>query len=182
MIQNDTLRSILERSSIRAYQPTPLTDEEIETLKAAALAAPTGMNLRELRFKFVTDASVVGQINEVLFDNMDDAQRERLRTRGTDSVFYHAPLVVFITAEPSYWAEVDAGIAVQNLALTAQSMGLSSVILGMPRVAFEGDGSDVSRTLLKMTPRERFIIAIGIGHADTEKQPHEGDPSHILDV
>ena len=35
--------------------------------------------------------------------------------------------------------QIDVGIAAQNIAVAAKSMGLDSVILGLPRVVFEGE-------------------------------------------
>ena len=62
--------------------------------------------------------------------------------RRNYDVFFGAPLVVFITLPEtprSRFAEVDAGIAVENLALSAQGMGLGSVILGRPRDVLDGE-------------------------------------------
>ena len=39
-------QAILTRRSIRRYKPDALTDGQIEELMRAAMAAPSGMNLR----------------------------------------------------------------------------------------------------------------------------------------
>ena len=54
-------------------------------------------------------------------------------------IFYYAPTVVFIFGEKDFsWTEVDCGIAVENMALAAEGMGIGSVILGLPKPAFRG--------------------------------------------
>jgi nitroreductase len=63
---NPVLKTIQERSSIRRYKDTPLTEEELFLLKDAVLAAPTARNLQGLRYYFITDRSIIKQIDNVL--------------------------------------------------------------------------------------------------------------------
>ena len=53
---NDVIKTMLERSSIRAYTDEKLTQEQISLLRDAALSAPTAMNAQDQRFVFVTNA------------------------------------------------------------------------------------------------------------------------------
>jgi nitroreductase len=177
---NRTLELIQERSSIRRYKDTPLSEEEINTLKRVALATPTGQNLQELRYAFVTDQKIIKAVDERCFYHNPE-MLERMKKRDADSIFYGAPLVVFVSAKDTSWADADAGIAVANLALAAQSMGLGSVILGFPRSAFKPDDPENCCALLGMEEGEHFRLSIAIGHPDTTKEPHEQDPSHIRD-
>lgn len=177
---NRTLELIQERSSIRRYKKDPLTEAEINTLKRAALATPTGQNFQELRYAFVTDQTIIKAIDERCFYHSPEIL-ERLKNRDTNSIFYGAPLVVFVSAKDTTWAYADSGIAVGILALAAQSMGLGSVILGMPRGAFKPDDPENCCALLEMEEGEQFRLAIAIGHPDTTKEQHEKNPSHIRD-
>ena len=177
---NRTLELIQERSSIRKYTDEPLTKEEIAILKKTALATPTGCNFQELRYAFITCRKIIEAMDDRVF-SMRSFQRERMRERGSSSIFYGAPLVIVISSKDTRWADADAGIAVANLSLAAQSMGLGSIILGLPENAFLEDDPQNCRTLLKMEEGERFRLAIGIGHPATTKKPHEQDTSHIRD-
>lgn len=173
---NDTIRSILDRRSIRAYKPDAVTEEQLAVLKECALASPTGMNAQSWHFTFVTDAAVIDDVDKAVMDtfaaNGDTATVERVRSRG-GAVFYKAPLAVFISCEKdSKWGEVDAGIAVENLALAAHSLGLGSVIIGMCGAAFNGAEGKRLEQLLKFPENHRFAIAIAIGVPDTTKEAH----------
>jgi len=95
---------------------------------------------------------------------------------------YDAPLFVGIFAHPAKFSGVDAGIAVQNIALAAKSIGLDSVILGLPRLAFEGPNAAKYKKLLGIEVEREFMIGISVGHAATSKTPHEWDCSHIIDI
>ncbi len=181
ILNNDTLRYIQERSSIRLYQEEPLTGEETDALKKAVLAAPTARDRQELRYLFVTDPSIIDRVDERIFHYCDEPMRGRMVERQADSFFYGAPLAVFIVGKDESWADIDAGIAVQTLAIAAQSLNLSSVILGMPRLAFKREDPDNCRLLLGLEEDERFCIAIAIGRAATRKAPHTHNPLLIRD-
>ncbi|MBE6760193.1 MAG: nitroreductase family protein [Ruminococcaceae bacterium] len=173
---NDTIRSILDRRSIRAYKPDPLTEEQLRVLEECALASPTAVNAQSWHFTFVTDTGIIDDVDHAVMEafaaNGDTATVERVKSRG-GTVFYKAPLAVFISCDrDSKWGEVDAGIAVENLALAAHSLGLGSVIIGMCAAAFKGAEAERLEKLLKFPENHRFAIAIAIGAPDTTKEAH----------
>lgn len=173
---NDTIRSILDRRSIRAYKPDALTEEQLRTLEECALASPTAVNAQSWHFTFVTDTAVIDDVDRAVLDafavNGDAATIERVKSRG-GSVFYKAPLAVFISCDKdSKWGEVDAGIAVENLALAAHGLGLGSVIIGMCAAAFKGEEGERLAKQLRFPENHRFAIAISIGVPDTTKEAH----------
>ena len=173
---NDTIRSIFDRRSIRAYKPEAVTEEQLAILKECAVASPTAMNAQSWHFTFVTDRSVISDVDSAVVSAFeaagDTATSERIRSRG-GAVFYNAPLAVFISCnKDSRWGDVDAGIAVQNLALAAHSLGLGSVIIGMCAAAFNGPEGSRLEKLLKFPENHRFAIAIAIGQPDTTKEAH----------
>ena len=180
---NQVLTTILERSSIRAYTPEPLTEAQLGILKMAALASPTAMNRQTQRFVFVTDKAKLEELEKGIFDSIlkkgDPAFVERMKSRG-GRVTYGAPLVVIICAAPGHFARVDAGIAVENIALAAKSIGLDTVILGMPEGAFAGDDGKAMRDSFHFPEGYEFCIAISVGHRATEKEPHTWDESHVI--
>lgn len=130
---NDVIKTMLERSSIRAYTDEKLTQEQISLLRNAALSAPTAMNAQDQRFVFVTNEEIIAELEagvvEAACAGGDAAFAERIKQRG-GKIMYDAPLFVGIFAHPAKFSGVDAGIAVQNIALAAKSIGLDSVILG----------------------------------------------------
>lgn len=176
---NLTLEHIRERSSIRAYTGRALSPSETEKLKNAVLAAPTARDRQELRYSFITDPAIIEAMDKRIFHFCDPDMKETMTRRQSASFFYGAPLAVVISGKDTAWADIDAGIAIQTLALAAQSMGLSSVILGMPRLAFKADDPENCRALLRMEEDERFCIAIAIGQGATTKEPHTHQAEHI---
>ena len=169
---NDVIKTMLERSSIRAYTDEKLTQEQISLLQNAALSAPTNAEIIAELEAGVVEAACAGG---------DAAFAERIKQRG-GKIMYDAPLFVGIFAHPAKFSGVDAGIAVQNIALAAKSIGLDSVILGLPRLAFEGPNAAKYKKLLGIEVEREFMIGISVGHAAMSKTPHEWDCSHIIDI
>lgn len=187
MTQNqDILQAIFDRRSIRHFKPEPLTDEQIATLAKVALASPSAMNHQPWLFHFIRNQQVITSLSEatlqVFRDRSDQATLERMASRHP-SIFYGAPLLVIISLprdENSHYSKIDAGIAVENLAIAAQSLGLASCIIGLVGVAFSGSQKAAMAKLAGLPDDREFAISIAIGHPDTNKDAHEQQPDHIV--
>ncbi len=183
---NETLKSIAERSSTRNFSATALSAAEIEFLKKAALAAPTAVDSQNNRFTFTCRADLIAKANQLVISAMeregDLAMLKRLKERKASSIFYGAPLLIVIHSQDSRYADLDAGIAVQNLALAAHALGLGSCINGMSRRAFERERADNLCQEFGFAAKDKFRIAIAIGHIASTKAPHDYDQSHIIEI
>lgn len=182
---NTVIQTMIDRRSIRAYTDEKLTADEIATLKIAALSAPTAMNRQTQKFAFVTDAKLIDKVEKRVYESIvkagENELAERIKSRN-GKILYDTPLLVVVTAKPGHFAPVDAGIAVENIALAAKSMGLDSVILGMPARAFEGEGSQELYSDLRIPDDYKFMIAIAVGHPAMDKEPHEFDMTNCIDI
>lgn len=168
---NETLSVIEKRSSTRGYTAEKLTKEELEILVKAGLQAPTATNRREIHI-------TVADGNNPLLAEIEE---EKNRVNGTPNppanFYYDAPAVMFLSAEKEFpWSKVDAGIAVENIALAAEALGLGNVIIGVIKKALSGEKSAYFAKALKIPDGYEFEIAIAVGHKATGKEPHKYDP------
>ena len=164
------------RCSVRDYREEPLTADQLKLLAEAALRAPTSLNLQQQKFFFVTDPAILGEmtraITEVSRQRGETDYLERLAQRD-GKVFFGAPLVVVIAVNPeNNYVEVDAGIAVEHLALAARALGLDSVIMAAPDRIFVGPTAEKFEEMLGFPPGYRFAIAIAIGRRAAAFAPH----------
>ena len=65
---NETLITILDRSTTRSFTEQPLDDDQLAALKNAALAAPTARNRQENRFLFVTNKDLLERVNQKVLE------------------------------------------------------------------------------------------------------------------
>ena len=167
---NPVLTAISERRSIRQYKPEQITVEQLQALLRAAVESPSARNLQPWHFTVVQDAAVLAEVN---------AEATAILGREGD-IFYAAPTAIFISADrENDWAKLDSGIAVQNIALAAQSLGLGSVILGLPAAAFKGPHAEYFAWLLKFPATHEFAIAITVGYPDCIKEAHPVEDGRI---
>ncbi|MBR6185818.1 MAG: nitroreductase family protein [Clostridia bacterium] len=175
-MQNETLSLISARRSHRAYENTPLTKEQLDALLKAAVESPSAVNRQPWHFTVVRSQALLDKMNEAVWEQMMKREAQKRSPRFLDGnfhVFYHAPTVIFISGMPDNpYTPIDGGIAVENIAIAAESMGLGSVILGMPRDAFAGDQAEAFKKALQFPEGWDFVIAIAVGVPADTKDAH----------
>jgi len=186
---NAVLQAIADRRSIRSYKNEQISDEQLSTIMTAALQAPSARNVQPWHFTVVQDKALIDRINESFRSEFlkhagDSPMRAHIEDEAY-SVFYHAPTVIFVSTDmdsAKLYARHDCGLAVENICLAAHSIGLGTVILGMPREAFAGPEGDEFRKLLQFPEGYDFMVAISVGIPAGTKQAHlieEGLVSYI---
>ena len=183
---NETVQSIFDRRSNRGYADEPVSEENIEILKQCALASPTARNEQSWHFSFVTNRELINEVERTAYDQAvvegDEGFIAVMKSRN-NKIFYDAPLVVFISADAaSPWGEIDSGIAVENLALAAHSLGLGSVIIGLCGKAFKGEYAAKLGEKLGFPEGNRFTIAICIGKPTVSKDAHPVKDGKIVEI
>ncbi len=182
-MSNETLRLISARRSPRAYESTPITEEQLKAVLQAAVESPSAVNRQPWHFTVVRNQGLLDEMNQAVWEQMMKRNPEKRSPRFADNsfhVFYHAPTVIFISGMPdNLYTPIDGGIAVENIALAAESLGLGSVILGMPRDAFAGEKADDFRKALHFPEGWDFVIAIALGVPADTKDAHAVKPGRI---
>ena len=164
-----TTEAICKRSSTRGYTSEPLTKAELDTILHAGLQAPTATNRQELHFTVLQDGDPL----------LSEIENEKNRQRNIDppvNFYYSAPTVIVISGECGFrWSFMDAGIAVENMSLAAEELGLGSVIIGCIYDALHGEKQVYFEKALKFPENYEFAIALAVGHKAAEKEPHTYD-------
>lgn len=159
--------AVTKRSSTRAYTEEVVAKEDLEKILEAGLKAPTGCNKQEIRF------SVVKGDHPVLAELDEEKNRLKNATKGEHNFYYEAPVLIFLSAERGFkWSTMDAGIAVENMALTAEELGLGNLIIGCVFDALRGEKKEYFSKALQFPEGYDFEIALAVGHKAVEKEPH----------
>jgi len=131
----EVMEAIKKRRSIRAYKNTPVDEETLNTVLEAARLAPSWGNTQTWRFVVVRDKEVRQKLSQVGL---------RTPSRGFEAL-NQVPVALVVCAEmnrsgcsegkpvtdkESYWFMFDVALAMENLVLAAQSLGLGTVFLG----------------------------------------------------
>jgi nitroreductase len=135
----DVIQAIKERRSVRKYRPDPIPEEVLKTVLEAARWAPSWSNTQCTRYVVVKDSDTKAKVAEALLWHSPTGSNP-----ATEAV-RHAPMVVVACAQTGRsgfykgeaktdkgdWFMFDVGIAMENLALAAHSLGLGTVHVGL---------------------------------------------------
>lgn len=170
----DVLQAITNRRSHRAYKKDQLPEDVMSAILKAGLEAPSARNRQPWHYSVVQDAALIQEVHDEAEKNMTaKTGSPRFKDAGFQ-IFYYAPTVIFIFGEKDfYWSHVDCGIAVENMALAAEGLGVGSVILGLPLPAFQGDKADELREKLRCPEGYDFVVALALGYATDNKEAHD---------
>lgn len=165
---SEVLNAIAKRSSTRSYTDRKLTKEELDKLIIAGLQAPTAANTQEVHI------TVVNGDNPIL-EEIEEAKNLSMELHNPQNNFYcGAPTVLILSGDSNfYWSKVDAGIAVENIAIAAEGMGLGSLIIGCIKDALSGEKKAYFANALKFPEGYEYEVAIAVGYKAISKEPHE---------
>jgi nitroreductase len=149
---NETIKSIMERRSCRAYRPETINDKELSAILDAARYAPSARNLQPWHFSVITNKSLLDRITDGCREAMrasGDPDRIKMAANPAFTTFYHAPLVIIVSGDSgNTFANGDCANAVENMALAAHSLGIGSCIIASFRAALSQPcGGEIKKEL-----------------------------------
>ncbi len=177
---NDTLRTIANRYSCRAYDDRKVEKEKLEAIAMAAVQSPSAMNRQPWQIIVITNKDLIDEMDaegiRMLSEHEDKSLYDRIMSRG-GKLLYNAPCMFLIAKQPS--TELDSGIVSENIAVAAASLGLGNVICGMASIPFMGPKNGYFKEKFGFPDGFEFGISVLVGYAKTEGAPHEPDVSKI---
>lgn len=165
MMDNEVLKAIRERRSIRRYKPEQVKDEELETVLQAGTWAATGMGKQ--------DPWIVAVQNKAQIEQLAKMNAEAMGV--TSNPYYDAPTIVLVFA-PKDWSNniKDGSLVLGNMMLAAHAIGLASCWINREDAMFE---TEAGKALLKQWGIEEEVIGVGalsLGYAASH--PHTVKP------
>jgi nitroreductase len=179
MISNAVIDCIHSRRSTRRFQERQIEKEQLEALLDAAIWAPSGGNNQSWLFTAIQNKDILAKINGLLRegfqhwipdDDYPGKQGARAYAQKEDAhFFHHAPTLIIASNKPNYEnAMADCALALENIFLTAQSLGLGSCYINQPH--WLRNDANLRDYLFELgIPREHTICsAAAIGYIDKE--------------
>ncbi|HIS80241.1 MAG TPA: nitroreductase [Candidatus Scatomonas merdavium] len=168
-MDNETLKNLRERRSIRRYKKEQITEEQLNAILEAGTYAPTGMGAQSPLILVIQDAAVIAKLSGL-----------NATVMGTDSdPFYGAPTLLVVLADRERPTCVEDGSLVMgNLMNAAHAVGVDSCWIHRAREVFEGDEG---RAMLRQWGIPDTYIGVGnciLGYRDCgypEAKPRKAD-------
>ena len=183
---NEVMETLKKRRSIRAYEPTPIPRDILNTIIEAGNEAPSAMNSQPWRFVVVEDADAKKKLlgaalpkAKALSEKVKDVDPERYEAikkryaEMPDPVYYSAPTIVFVIGNGIYAAH-SCPLACENMMLAACSLGLGSCWVGFGAMVLDDPGV---RELLALAEGESIFGPILLGYPKMQPQrPPKKEP------
>ena len=154
----DVYEAIKKRRSIRRYKDKEVPKKILKKCVNAGRLSPTGANIQPLKFITITEnlETVFEHTNWAGYLDWDPSKKEMPRA------------YVAITKKENKGLEIDAGIAANNICLTALNEGLGSCILG----ALDREGLE---EILPMPNDHELKLMVALGHPAEDPQIVESE-------
>jgi nitroreductase len=154
----EALEAILTRRSMRRYTEKPVSDEEVQRLLEAAMAAPSGHNRQPWHFIVVRDRATLLEVPKF---------------HPYSKMLGQCALAIVVCGDleldggTGFWVQ-DCSAATQNILVAAHAMGLGAVWLG---VHPHEDLVKGVKELLDIPEKIIPLNIISVGYPAEEKPP-----------
>lgn len=132
---NETLKSIRNRRSTRAFLPEQLKENEVKNIMDAGIYAPSATNKQPWHFTVIQNKDLLDRLSDafkVLASKSDNEYIRRFGANDNFHVFYNAPTVVLVSGDKNNdYASVDCAAAVENMLIAAESLEIGSCWVGL---------------------------------------------------
>ncbi|SPF42926.1 Nitroreductase family protein [Candidatus Desulfosporosinus infrequens] len=127
---NETIQTILNRRSIRAYKQEQIKDDDLQIILNAGMYAPSAMNQQSWHFTAVQNKETLQKINQTIksyFLKSGNQRFEDMAKSENFNILYSAPTLIIVSGDEKAIApQCDSVLAMGNMFLAASSIGIGS--------------------------------------------------------
>ena len=153
--------TVLARRSIRKYENKPIPKDVLDKITEAGRQAPSAVNKQPYRFVIVTDPDTKKEIKGMF---------SRFREKAPAIIVGCANTKALLTGK---WAPIDTAIALQNMVLTAWSLGVGSCWVG-------SFNEQKIKQQLKIPKNWTIIALVTLGYPAEQPKPRPRKPVNEL--
>lgn len=148
---NETLKTILERRSVKNYLPRQVEEDKLQAILEAGTYAACGKGIQSTTIVVIQDKQTRDELEKM---------NAAIQGKPEGKPFYGAPTVCVVLADANHSTGVENGaLVIGNMMNAAQSLGVSSCWIHRARQEFQ---SDEGKALLKKWGLEGEYV--GVGH------------------
>ncbi len=196
------IEAIRKRRSIRRFEATPLTEEQIERLIEAARLAPSGCNVQPWRFIIVNDKELKRGLREASFDQqfIEEApvvivccgnllswkktreHTQELLERGDIFLSRECENALMSRVDKAVFAEIDdrTSTTLLNVAIAIEHMVLEAVELGLGSCWVRLFDEKNVKQLLGLPEHFRVVALLPVGVPNEEPEPRPRLPPSAI--
>ncbi len=175
-MNNPVVNAILQRRTIREYKDTPLSRETLGTLLDCAMWAPSGRNSQPCHIRVIKDKRLLEALDTDFWAKV--GRGTPAYTKSEVNPVYQSAPALFLIYAPTEDA-MNSGIAVQNIAIAAEGLGLGSCIIASVGSLLKAEEGKKWKKIVDIPEDFIFQIAIAVGEKDENPEPKERHPENF---
>ena len=180
---NETIKSLLERRSIRSYKTQQIPDDALNAILEAGIYAATSRGREAWYLTAVQNADLLEKIREAARAELRKAGDEKSLAKANDPnfcPFYKAPTLIIVSGNDTPNTRIDCANVCQNICVAAHSLGLGSCYLAGYTQAFQ-DPDTAKKLKAELQIPEGFhpVFGVCIGYTDEKPTKPERDRSKV---
>lgn len=182
-MENEILRVMKARRSIRKYKPEQVAEEQLSLILEAGRFAPSGSNSQTTHLIVIQNPETLRELKALVeseFAKMEakpgmyksfSAAISRAK-QGNFDFFYSAPTLVVTANKKDYGnAMADCSVALENMMLAAASLGVGSCWINQLRWLCENEALVAYLNRLGLAEDEIICGSVALGYSDQAELP-----------
>ena len=163
---NETIRVILGRRSVRAFEVKVVESEKVDTILQCGFAAPSSKNIQPCHIMVIDDKALLNKIGSAT---------EHARMVG------RAPLAIAVCVDVAHYEQTykltdgtwmeDCSCVMENMLLAARALGLEGCWL---QILNRPDRYDTITPLLNLPDGVKLFALAVLGYGTEHKAAHSG--------
>lgn len=178
---NAVVENILSRRTIRSYKPEQIQKEQLDTILHCAVNAPSSRNYQPWEIRVIQNPERLKSINKAFneYALKQDPSNEKVKEENY-SIFYNAPTLIIVAKDKNnLYGDFDCGLLTQNILLSAKSMNIGSVCLGILSRYLEEEDAKSLVSEFNIPESHEIKIVIGLGYTNENPKAKPRDTNKI---
>ena len=152
---NETLNTIANRRSIRSFEPTTISDNDLKLILEAGTCAPSAMNMQSGKIFLVTDPTIQNELRKI---------GTSISPRKSDP-FYGAPYIIIVLAKKNTPCPIqDGSLIMGNMVLASRSLGIGSCWINCLKDILNTEDGKKIKDIIDKDDEYLAVAALALGY------------------
>lgn len=167
----ETLEAIAKRTSTRKFKGIQISEENLQAILNAGMAAPVGSGLYEsLHITIIQNMEILNTIGDAVTEIVSKKFGKRMDKN------FGAPAMIVVSSKPAIFPGVEyanAACVIENMAIAATSLGIDNVVWAGPTAIISKDTAIRSAVSIPGGFNPVLCISLGYGAEKMAPKKHE---------
>ena len=149
-----------QRQSIRKFKEKEISKELIEKIIQAGVTAPSAFNSQPWRFVVIQNQEKKQELS-LAYSSL----RKKFEWYEQDTSFIEKSVpIIVLCEEEDYLKEISCGLAIQNMLLASESLGLGSLTVGA--FSMNPESEEELKKIVSAKKEEKVVLICLFGYKD----------------